>query len=385
MVRRSGFAISALAAAAVLFLAPGDAQAVTVGVPDLNPTTGAGLTCAPAGTMCSFVQTTPAAAAPFDGVLTRWRIRVIGGSGIAQLRILRPQNGALLWLSSGAVSSVAAPNTAEEPIVHAFEMHTQVKRGDQIGVTIQDVVVLTQGSGEGYAAASTSIWKPPAADGTSPPPSNSISGTALGVNADIEHDGDGDMLGDETQDPDDDNDGIADASDNCPTTAGASQADADGDGAGDLCDADDDNDGLSDGAEAALGSNPAIADSDSDGTADGSDRCLLHAGPGGCPAAAILALKTSRRLTRRAFLGGVRFTVTPDQPVALRVLLVVPGRGKGTILAERSLPLAVGVRSIRLKPSRRAAARVKRVQLRVLAITAEGGQTDLRRTIRVRR
>ena len=87
------------------------------------------------------------------------------------------------------------------------------------------------------------------------------------------------MLGDETQDPDDDNDGIADAADNCPTTAGASQADA-------------------------------VAD----GTPDGGDRCLLHAGPGGCPAAAVLALKTPRRLARRAFLGGVRFTVTPDSP-----------------------------------------------------------------------
>jgi hypothetical protein len=33
-------------------------------------------------------------------------------------------------------------------------------------------------------------------------------------------------------DPDDDNDGIADASDNCPLVANADQADGDGDGIG---------------------------------------------------------------------------------------------------------------------------------------------------------
>ncbi len=44
-------------------------------------------------------------------------------------------------------------------------------------------------------------------------------------------------------DPDDDNDGIADASDNCPLVSNASQTNNDGDGEGDACDNDDDNDG----------------------------------------------------------------------------------------------------------------------------------------------
>jgi hypothetical protein len=81
----------------------------------------------------------------------------------------------------------------------------------------------------------------------------------------------------------------------------------------------------------------------------------------------------------------VKFTVTPDQAVALRVALVAPGRGKGTILAEKSLPPAAGARSVRLKPSRRGAGAVARVQLRVLAINAVGAQTYLRKTIRIGR
>jgi hypothetical protein len=386
MARRLRLAlVGALIFAAACCVAPVAAQGVTIGVPNLTPATGAGIGCS-MGATCSLVQTTPPVAAPFNGVLTRWRIRVTGpGSGTAQLRILRSQGGALLWLSSGTAESVGPPNAAEEPLIHSFEMHTPMQRGDQIGLTLQGTVVLTQGTAEGYGGAALSVWNPAVADGTSPPPTGSISDTALGLNADIERDNDGDTLGDETQDSDDDNDGTADASDNCPTTAGASQADTDADGAGDLCDADDDNDGLPDATEAQLGSSPTSADTDGDGSSDGSDRCLLRAGPGGCPGAAVLAVKAPVRLKRRAFTRGVRFTVTPDQPVALRVSLVAPGRGKGTILAEKSLPPAPGARSIRLKPSRRAARGVTRVQLRVLAINADGAQTERRQTLRIAR
>jgi Thrombospondin type 3 repeat len=382
MARRLRSALVGAVAVVACCMAPAAAHGVTIGIPDLEPATGAGIMCS-ASASCSMLTTSPAAAAPFDGLITRWRVRINAGSGTVRLRIVRPPGPTFLWLSSTADEIVDAG-------IHSFESHIPIARGDQLGITSEDVEILTQGAAEGFAGASTAVWNPPAADGTSPPPAGAVNGLAIGLNADVERDNDGDALGDETQDSDDDNDGTADASDNCPTTAGASQADTDGDGQGDICDGDDDNDGLPDSTETQLGSNPLNPDSDADGQPDGSDRCVLSSGPGGCPVAAILepaivALKAPGRVTRRVLAGGLKFTVTPDQPVALRVSLIAPGREKGTILAERSLPLAPGARSIRLKPSRRAAKSVKRVQLRVLAINSAGAQTELRRTVRIRR
>jgi hypothetical protein len=50
-------------------------------------------------------------------------------------------------------------------------------------------------------------------------------------------------------DTDDDNDEIDDSDDNCPLDSNSSQADADNDGIGDACDTDDDNDGILDGED----------------------------------------------------------------------------------------------------------------------------------------
>ncbi len=69
-----------------------------------------------------------------------------------------------------------------------------------------------------------------------------------------------------------DADGVADADDNCRTSANADQADADGDGAGDMCDADDDNDGIVDTADnCRTTANPDQAGSDADAAGDACD------------------------------------------------------------------------------------------------------------------
>jgi hypothetical protein len=96
---------------------------------------------------------------------------------------------------------------------------------------------------------------------------------------------DGDGLGDAC-DPDIDGDGAANASDNCPTTANADQADADADNIGDACDADIDGDGAaneSDNCPTTANADQADADSDgigdvcddsdSDGVFDATDNC----------------------------------------------------------------------------------------------------------------
>jgi len=71
-----------------------------------------------------------------------------------------------------------------------------------------------------------------------------------------------------------DGDGIADEDDNCPDTANADQADADGDLVGDVCDdtpnGDDDNDGVDNAVDVCPGSDDTI-DTDQDGTPDGCD------------------------------------------------------------------------------------------------------------------
>ena len=61
--------------------------------------------------------------------------------------------------------------------------------------------------------------------------------------------------------PDADNDGVPDASDNCPAVANADQADADHDGVGDACDTPDDP------------PPPPAPDADGDGVPDASDNC----------------------------------------------------------------------------------------------------------------
>jgi hypothetical protein len=84
--------------------------------------------------------------------------------------------------------------------------------------------------------------------------------------ADIDNDGIGDNA-----DTDDDNDGVPDASDNCPVVSNSDQLNSDNDAQGNVCDADDDNDGTEDDQDAFPLDASEVADNDGDGTGDNAD------------------------------------------------------------------------------------------------------------------
>lgn len=126
-------------------------------------------------------------------------------------------------------------------------------------------------------------------DGDGVPNSKDNCPTAKNANqADADGDGQGDVC-----DNDDDNDGAPDASDNCPGVANPDQKDSDGDGQGDACDTDNDGDGVpdaSDNCPTVKNTNQADADgdgqgdvcdndNDNDGAPNGSDNCPLVSNP----------------------------------------------------------------------------------------------------------
>lgn len=91
---------------------------------------------------------------------------------------------------------------------------------------------------------------------------------------DTDEDGAGDNA-----DPDNDNDGLLDTADNCPTVANPDQVNTDGDAEGNACDVDDDNDGTPDSGD-AFPLNPAEqGDADSDGIGNNADNCPAVSNP----------------------------------------------------------------------------------------------------------
>jgi RTX calcium-binding nonapeptide repeat (4 copies) len=91
------------------------------------------------------------------------------------------------------------------------------------------------------------------------------------------------------------------------------------------------------------------------------------------------------RLSWARLRQGIRFEVTPSAPARWTFVLLGARRGSRSI-TRRSLPLAVGSRTVTLKPSpsRLGARRRVTLRVRITAISADGTKTVVIRRVRVR-
>jgi hypothetical protein len=264
------------------------------------------------------------------GVIAKWFVNNTAASpGEARLKVFRRLN-----LTTHVVRGESEIENVLASTLASFPTRVTMQAGDQIGISTQGSVgtIYADGGATGNVAC---LFNGDPAVGSTPNQSGGNTTVLVNVRAMVETDFDGDGFGDDTQDADDDNDGIPDASDpaplfadsdldgagnaadNCPTTANADQADADRDSSGDACDPDDDNDGLTDSDEARRRTsrvdrdsdddglrddvevrarlNPAQRDSDRDGLTDGLERGLRRGVPDPAGAVAGTNLRRFRR------------------------------------------------------------------------------------------
>lgn len=276
---------------ALLALAlPAAAHASTTDLGAVAPAGSTGSACSP----CSFIQraggspvyTVP----PGGGVITSWSIR--GGTSVpagdrVRLRIFGPGS------SSGSYK-VIADSIDRLPTANAVRTMSEripVSGGETIGLrlaTSGDTPSSYSGAPGDLISATTMFSDP--GPGQETGTMIDTSDRRLNVAVKLESDLDRDGFGDDTQDSDDDGDGLADdeeprigtnplkadtdgdgtndRADNCRLTRNRDQADSDSDGTGDACERDDDADGLTDVAEELIGSSRTDRDTDDDGLSD---------------------------------------------------------------------------------------------------------------------
>jgi hypothetical protein len=174
--------------------------------------------------------------APVSGVITSVRYRS-STSDTVTLRLAR-LNGQLqaTGAGTGPTATLEATGAVTEVPVNPglpVEVGDYLAGDGTTGTTFN----CTTGTG---ATASFHLYLPPLVDGGPFRTRTTQNTCEILVQATIEPDADADRLGDESQDTDDDNDGVADTADNCPLAANTSQSNVDGDALGDACDLTDD-------------------------------------------------------------------------------------------------------------------------------------------------
>jgi hypothetical protein len=129
-------------------------------------------------------------AAPFDGVVARWRVG--GETGPLALRVVRPTAFTYTFVSTSAVQTPASTG------VETFATRQPIRAGDDVGVELgpgSQIGTLDPAPADDTIAA----WNP-VSDGQSVAPIAYRTAYAVAYDADVEPDADHDGYGDETQD-----------------------------------------------------------------------------------------------------------------------------------------------------------------------------------------
>src|SRR4051794_9384893 len=190
----------ALLVAAGSLLAAAPAQASTTVGSSLRQRANLYVRCA---TTCTELQTArpgdTGVRIPVDGVITRWRLRA-ATLGSVRLRVLRPTSGGAYETAGlGELQRLRQSHRPGQDVLYTFTARIAVRQGDRIALDHDRTaggIFHSYGQVTSYAAAT---FNPAPADAAATPTSTAI-GRELLLNADIEHDADGDGFGDETQD-----------------------------------------------------------------------------------------------------------------------------------------------------------------------------------------
>jgi hypothetical protein len=183
-----------------LLAAPASASAAVTLGSDLVGSFGSPSPCdavAPPG--CAAVyETLPGrpTAAPYDGVIVRWRVLAVGPAALFVARYT--SDDTVLRTATSEFMNPASLSTAE-----TFPTRLPIKTGERIGIMIDDS---TQIEGRMVPGVDTDFFESFPSTTASTPADTADGPAEVAYNADVEPDADGDGYGDETQD-------------GCPTSA----------------------------------------------------------------------------------------------------------------------------------------------------------------------
>ena len=134
-------------------------------------------------------------AAPFDGVITRWRFKASGADwGTLRLRVMRKTPGATTFAALRSTPPESPGNTNG---ISVFPASLPIAAGDLIGI---EATAFVQGDSSVPGVSNHVLSPSPADGGAAAAPLDTDSNEPF-YNADIERDADRDGLGDESQDP----------------------------------------------------------------------------------------------------------------------------------------------------------------------------------------